>query len=174
MLPNPSSSRLSPPWLFRGRHQFDLFCTSTILRFSTFSVLGPLYFDLFTSNSVVQLSVGKGWGRGIENVDFFYLIYWRKQGRGIANWDFSIPFSYTAWGSIKYRRLGVNPKKLESSFFSGSFLLDGIRKYRRFLLLIRLKRKSKKYKFPIRRNTVRKKFPIRVFWPKFPIRRNTL
>ena len=45
-------------------------------------------------------SVGKGWGRGIENFDFSYLIYWRKQGRGIENWgienwDFSIPFSYT-------------------------------------------------------------------------------
>jgi len=27
-----------------------------------------------------QSSVGKGWGRGIENFDFSYLIYWRKQG----------------------------------------------------------------------------------------------
>ena len=23
-------------------------------------------------------------------------MYWKKQGRGIENWDFSIPFPYTA------------------------------------------------------------------------------
>jgi len=27
--------------------------------------------------------------------DFSYLMYWKKQGRGIENWDFPIPFSYT-------------------------------------------------------------------------------
>jgi len=44
---------------------------------------------------MVLSSVGKGRGRGIENFEFFYLMYWKKQGRGIENWDFSIPFSYT-------------------------------------------------------------------------------
>jgi len=32
---------------------------------------------------------------GIEHFDFSYLMYWAKQGRGIENSDFSIPFSYT-------------------------------------------------------------------------------
>jgi len=62
----------------------------------------------FTSVYVLT-SVGKGWGRGIEHFDFFYLIYWRKQGRGIENWYFSIPFSYTGsyykfWVFEKWRR----------------------------------------------------------------------
>ena len=48
---------------------------------------------------MVLSSVGKGRGRGIENFEFFYLMYWKKQGRGIENWDFSIPFSYT--GTIR-------------------------------------------------------------------------
>jgi len=30
-------------------------------------------------------SVGKGWGRAVENFDFSYLIYWIKQDRGIEN-----------------------------------------------------------------------------------------
>jgi len=53
-----------------------------------------------TTSPDVLTSVGKGWGRGIENFDFFYLIYWRKQGRGIENWDFSIPFSYTGFNFL--------------------------------------------------------------------------
>ena len=34
-----------------------------------------------------MLSVGKGRGRGIENFDFSYLMYWKKQGGGIENWE---------------------------------------------------------------------------------------
>jgi len=42
---------LHPFW---GTHQFDLFCTSTIFIYSTFSVLRPLYFDLSTSTALLR------------------------------------------------------------------------------------------------------------------------
>ena len=67
--------KIRPPWLlevrtsdsqatngpiYKGTHQFNLFCTSTIFIYSAFSVLRPLFFDLITSTRVLRPFVKSG------------------------------------------------------------------------------------------------------------------
>jgi len=70
-----------------GTHQFDLFCTSTIFIYSTFSVLWPLYFALSTSNSLLRHTYFGLCTSTLSNLDFVLVQKYRSKSIGRSKVD---------------------------------------------------------------------------------------
>ena len=89
--------------LYLGTHQFDLFSTVTIFISSTFSVLRPLYFDLFTSNSLIRLAY---FDLCTSTICEIWTSYWsRSTGRRLrCTVLVEIKFRSRPVGGSKYRK----------------------------------------------------------------------